>query len=165
MRAIIQRVAQASVVCAEKPPAEIGRGLMVLVGVHEQDKEEDAAYILKKLLSIRVFSDEGGKPWTKSVTDLGLEILVVSNFTLYGDCKKNKPDFRYAMGTERAKAFYTKFVEDLGRAYRPELIKDGVFGAMMNVHLVNDGPVTLVLDTRERKADKATPSASPTPDD
>mmetsp|Transcript_41125 Transcript_41125/g.66676 ORF Transcript_41125/g.66676 Transcript_41125/m.66676 type:complete len:92 (+) Transcript_41125:309-584(+) len=89
----------------------------------------------------------------KSVSDLNLEILLVSNFTLYGDCSKNKPDYRYAMKTEKALEAWNQFVALLRQSYKTELVQEGVFGAMMNCQLVNDGPVTLVVESKGKSSD------------
>lgn len=100
----------------------------------------------RKILSLRLF-EENGKRWQKSVKDLDLEILCISQFTLYHRLKGNKPDFHNAMGGDRAKEMYEQFLQHLGQQHNPERIKDGVFGAMMNVQIHNDGPVTLELES------------------
>merc|ERR1712025_1154239 len=105
----------------------------------------------KKIVSIRMWEDESGRRWAKSAKDLELEILCVSQFTLYHVMKGNKPDFHLAMGSEQSKQFYNEFLEEMNKAYSKEKIKNGVFGAMMEVELVNDGPVTLELEALNSK--------------
>ncbi|XP_014385598.1 PREDICTED: D-tyrosyl-tRNA(Tyr) deacylase 1 [Myotis brandtii] len=103
--------------------------------------------MVRKILNLRVFEDESGKNWSKSVMDKQYEVLCVSQFTLQCVLKGNKPDFHLAMPTEQAESFYNSFLEQLRKTYRPELIKDGKFGAYMQVHIQNDGPVTIELES------------------
>ncbi|KAI8143889.1 D-tyrosyl-tRNA deacylase [Fennellomyces sp. T-0311] len=150
MRAVLQRVARASVTVDQQVVGSIQKGVCVLVGIGTDDTEKDVDYIVNKILNIRVFDDDQGIMWKKGVKELGLEVLCVSQFTLQGKTVKgNKPDFHGAMKTEQAKAMYEKFLAKLGQAYDPSKIKDGVFGAMMLVDIANDGPVTLQLDSRK----------------
>ncbi|XP_074065468.1 D-aminoacyl-tRNA deacylase 1 isoform X3 [Macrotis lagotis] len=102
---------------------------------------------VRKILNLRVFEDESGKHWSKSVMDKQYEVLCVSQFTLQCILKGNKPDYHMAMPTEQAQTFYNNFLEQLRKAYKPELIKDGKFGAYMQVHIQNDGPVTIELES------------------
>uniref|UniRef100_A0A7N5JFV3 D-aminoacyl-tRNA deacylase 1 n=1 Tax=Ailuropoda melanoleuca TaxID=9646 RepID=A0A7N5JFV3_AILME len=102
---------------------------------------------VRKILNLRVFEDESGKHWAKSVMDKQYEVLCISQFTLQCVLKGNKPDFHLAMPTEQAESFYNSFLEQLRKTYRPELIKDGTFGAYMQVHIQNDGPVTIELES------------------
>ncbi|KFQ72926.1 D-tyrosyl-tRNA(Tyr) deacylase 1, partial [Phaethon lepturus] len=102
---------------------------------------------VRKILNLRVFEDESGKHWSKSVMDKQYEVLCVSQFTLQCILKGNKPDYHMAMPTEQAECFYNNFLEQLRKAYKPELIKDGKFGAYMQVHIQNDGPVTIELES------------------
>lgn len=148
MRAVVQRVASASVEVEGRIVSAIGPGLLVLVGLHESDADSDAEYICRKLLNMRLFPNEKtGKTWDQNVMQKNLEVLLVSQFTLYGILKGNKPDFHVAMPPEKARLFYESVVEKFRKAYKPDVIKDGIFGAMMKVNLVNDGPVTMQLDS------------------
>ncbi|XP_027105447.1 uncharacterized protein [Coffea arabica] len=148
MRAVVQRVASASVEVEGRIVSAIGPGLLVLVGLHESDADSDAEYICRKVLNMRLFPNEKtGKTWDQNVMQKNLEVLLVSQFTLYGILKGNKPDFHVAMPPEKARPFYESVVEKFRKAYTPDVIKDGIFGAMMKVNLVNDGPVTMQLDS------------------
>lgn len=150
MRAIVQRVLSAKVVVDDQTIAQIGPGLLVLVGLLDADSEADAEFICRKVLNMRIFSNEQtGRAWDQSVMQRNYEILLVSQFTLYGVLKGNKPDFHVAMPPQLAKPFYDSLVERFCKAYRKDAIKDGIFGAMMQVHLVNDGPVTMQVDSRK----------------
>ncbi|KNC98362.1 D-tyrosyl-tRNA(Tyr) deacylase [Spizellomyces punctatus DAOM BR117] len=152
MRAILQRVSSASVTVNGEIVGKIGKGICVLIGISGDDEGKDVNWMVKKLTSVRVFEDGNGKPWTKSVKDLDLEILSVSQFTLYALSNKgSKPDFHLAMKSDQSKDMYTTFLEKLKAAYKPERVQDGVFGAMMQVNILNDGPVTLILDSRDGK--------------
>ncbi|XP_078505087.1 D-aminoacyl-tRNA deacylase 1 [Lissotriton helveticus] len=102
--------------------------------------------MVRKVLNLRLFEDEGGKAWCKSVMDKQFEVLCISQFTLQCILKGNKPDFHMAMPSEHAEPFYNDIVEQLRKAYKPELVKDGKFGAYMQVHIQNDGPVTIELE-------------------
>jgi D-tyrosyl-tRNA(Tyr) deacylase len=145
MRAVLTRVASASVTVDGTVTGKIGKGFLILLGVGPEDTEQDCDKLCKKLLSLRIFTDENGK------MNLGLEdvqgaVLVVSQFTLYGNCKKGRrPDFFGAAEPKKAEALYERFLsqcEKLG--YPPQ---HGIFGADMAVESLNDGPVTLVVDT------------------
>eukprot|EP01112_Ceratiomyxa_fruticulosa_P021528 TRINITY_DN7601_c0_g1_i1.p1 TRINITY_DN7601_c0_g1~~TRINITY_DN7601_c0_g1_i1.p1 ORF type:complete len:163 (-),score=24.35 TRINITY_DN7601_c0_g1_i1:93-581(-) len=149
MRAIIQRVLSASVTVEGNLISSIGPGLMCLIGINREDTPEDRDYIIRKILNARLFSGDG-KGWNKSVTQMDYEVLLVSQFTLYAILKGNKPDFHLAMGPETSKLFYSDFVDLVKLGYQKEKVKDGLFGAKMEVQLVNDGPVTLVVDSREK---------------
>ncbi|KAJ7396608.1 D-tyrosyl-tRNA(Tyr) deacylase 1 [Pitangus sulphuratus] len=147
MKAIVQRVAQASVTVAGEQISSIGRGLCVLLGISLEDTQKELEHMVRKILNLRVFEDESGKHWSKSVMDKQYEVLCVSQFTLQCILKGNKPDYHMAMPTEQAECFYNNFLEQLRKAYKPELIKDGKFGAYMQVHIQNDGPVTIALES------------------
>lgn len=148
MRAVVQRVLSGRVEVEGRVVSEIGPGLLVLVGLLETDTESDADYICRKVLNMRLFANEKtGKAWDQSVMRRNYEVLLVSQFTLYGILKGNKPDFHVAMPPQKAKPFYASLVEKFCKAYSTNAIKDGIFGAMMQVHLVNDGPVTMQLDS------------------
>ncbi|XP_066910210.1 D-aminoacyl-tRNA deacylase 1-like [Clytia hemisphaerica] len=147
MRAVIQRVTNASVSVNNELISSIGKGLCVLIGISRDDKPKDVEYIVRKILNLRLFDDDEGRRWKKSVKDSNLEILCVSQFTLYSILKGNKLDFHLAMGPDDSKGFYENFLEELKKNYKSDLIKDGVFGAYMNVHIENDGPITVQLDS------------------
>ncbi len=145
MRVVIQRVNQASVEIDGKLVSKIDKGLLVLVGIKSNDTLDQCDYLINKILNLRIFEDEHFK-MNKSVSDLNLEILLVSQFTLYADCKKgNRPSFINAMPPAQAKEFYQKFVDQFKQKYTK--VKDGIFGAYMKVNLINDGPVTIILDS------------------
>ncbi|XP_055602079.1 D-aminoacyl-tRNA deacylase-like [Uranotaenia lowii] len=147
MKAIIQRVTTAKVTVGEELVSSIGKGLCVLVGISSDDNANDVDWLAKKLLNIRLFEDPAGKRWSQSVLDQQLEILCVSQFTLYNKMKGNKPDFSRAMQGPDAQSLYQTLLQKLGSQYRPDMIKDGRFGAMMQVHIQNDGPVTIELES------------------
>ncbi|PRQ29067.1 putative D-aminoacyl-tRNA deacylase [Rosa chinensis] len=152
MRAVVQRVASASVEVEGRIVSAIGPGLLVLVGLHESDSGSDAEYICRKVLNMRLFTNEScGRGWDQNVMQRNYEVLLVSQFTLYGILKGNKPDFHVAMAPDKAKPFYALLVESFRKSYKPDAIKDGVFGAMMKVNLVNDGPVTMQIDSPSSK--------------
>lgn len=147
MRALIQRVKEARVDIAGDTVGRIGEGILVLLGAGEDDSEVDAEYLAEKILTLRIFEDPDGK-MNLSVTDTGGSLLVVSQFTLYGDCRKGRrPSFDRAAPPEIAEALYEEFVSKLraGGAH----VETGRFRATMDVHLVNSGPVTLLLDSKK----------------
>jgi D-tyrosyl-tRNA(Tyr) deacylase len=149
MRALLQRVTQASVVVEGSVVGEIGAGLLILLGVAKSDKLSDAAFLVDKILNLRIFQDAEGK-MNLSLLDTGGSLLVVSQFTLYGDCRKGRrPGFDAAAPAEQARALYESFVEIARRSGLR--VETGVFQAHMEVALVNDGPVTLMLETNEVK--------------
>ncbi|MBL7074487.1 D-tyrosyl-tRNA(Tyr) deacylase [candidate division KSB1 bacterium] len=145
MRVVLQRVKGASVSVYGKVVGEIGRGLVLLMGVKEGDGEKQALTLAEKCLNLRVFEDEKGK-MNLSVRDIGGEILAVSQFTLYGDCRKGRrPSFVEAAPPQVAAFLYNKFIECLSESGLR--VEKGVFGAKMLVNIQNDGPVTLVLES------------------
>lgn len=154
MRIVVQRVRSASVTLtdanANQPVvASIGPGLLALVGLHQDDTNQDLEYCCKKLLGCKLWDNGDGKPWRHSVKQKAYDCLCVSQFTLYGTLsKKHQPDYKRAMKAVTAETMYCSFLEMLQTDYLPEKIHNGVFGAMMDVALVNDGPVTLVIDSR-----------------
>ncbi|RDY01692.1 D-aminoacyl-tRNA deacylase [Mucuna pruriens] len=184
MRAVVQRVASASVEVEGRIVSEIGPGLLVLVGVHDSDSDADADYICRKVLNMRLFPNENtGKAWDHSVVQKNYQVLLVSQFTLYGFLKGNKPDFHVAMAPQRAKPFYASLVDRFRNAYNSDAIKgirciwsndegkvmplNSCAGCLYcvtisnaayvnnphtsdaeQVNLVNDGPVTMQLDSQ-----------------
>jgi D-tyrosyl-tRNA(Tyr) deacylase len=145
MRAVVQRVSEASVEVEGAVVASVGRGLLVLLGVGKGDSESDLDYMVDKILNLRVFEDSNGK-MNLSLLDVGGEMLVVSQFTLYGDCRKGRrPSFSDSADPAVAEPMYLRFIEKVrSRGVR---VGEGVFGAVMSVRLCNDGPVTLLIDT------------------
>jgi D-tyrosyl-tRNA(Tyr) deacylase len=145
MRVVLQRVSRASVEVGEDTVASIGHGFLALVGVGQGDAEPDAVRLAEKVASLRVFADDAGK-MNRSVLDVAGEVLVVSQFTLYADVRKGRrPSWTDAAEPERASALVEAFAANLERQGVP--VERGVFGAHMRVELVNDGPVTILLDT------------------
>jgi|SRR5919109_1362342 D-tyrosyl-tRNA(Tyr) deacylase len=147
MRAVVQRVTRASVTVDDKIVGEIGKGLVVLLGVARDDVKQDADYLAEKIAALRIFDDREGK-MNLSVKDIGGAVLVVSQFTLYGDVRRGlRPSWIDAAPSELAESLYDYFVEqaraDIGQ------VATGSFRAMMQVELVNDGPVTILLDSRK----------------
>ncbi len=144
MRIVIQRVLEASVKVDGKVVGEIGEGLLILLGVADTDTDEDIKFLAEKAAGLRIFRDENDK-MNLSVNDIGGEVLIVSQFTLYGDCRKGRrPSFDKAGKPEFAEAMYNKFI-----AYMKTLVpkvESGEFGADMKVSLINNGPVTLIID-------------------
>jgi D-aminoacyl-tRNA deacylase len=148
MRLVIQRVREARVDVDGRCCGSIQAGLLVLVAVAKSDTAADADYLLEKLLELRIFPDQDGK-MNLNVVEVGGGLLVVSNFTLYGDCSKGRrPSFDLAAGPEQARSLYDYFVEKLRASTVP--VETGVFQAAMEVHLVNDGPVTLLCESRHK---------------
>ncbi len=146
MRAIIQRVKEARVEVEGEVVGRIGEGMLILLGAGKDDTEEDARYLAEKILTLRIFEDTEGK-MNLSVTDTGGGVLVVSQFTLYGDCRKGRrPSFDKAAPPELAERLYELFVSEIRE--RGVKVETGRFRAMMDVHLVNWGPVTLMLDSK-----------------
>lgn len=145
MRAIIQKVTRASVTVENELISEIGNGYMVLLAVKENDDKDDLSYIKRKISNLRIFEDNEGK-MNLSLKDTGGEILLVSQFTLYGDARKgNRPSFTESAGLEKANNYYEKLRDELiDEGFN---VKTGKFQAHMEVSLVNDGPVTIILDS------------------
>ena len=145
MRAVVQRVSSASVTVDEREVGRIGPGLCVLLGVRSGDREQDASWMAEKLVNLRIFEDENGK-LNRSLLDAGGAMLIVSQFTLYGDCRKGRrPSFIDAALPEVANTLYEKFVECV--RFRGIEVATGEFQTHMVVSLSNDGPVTLILDS------------------
>ena len=149
MRAVVQRVKAATVRVGERIAGEIGRGLLVFVGIARDDTAADVRYVAAKIRDLRIFDGEGGRPNDRSVTEIGGGVLVVSQFTLYGDVRKGRrPSFDAAAPPGTARGLY----EDLVRELRTTMasVATGEFQAMMDVELVNDGPVTILVDSRRQ---------------
>ena len=147
MRIVLQRVSEAKVAVDKKIVGEIGLGLLVLLGVSGEDTERDALYLLEKSLNLRIFEDEAEK-MNLSLMDVKGELLVISQFTLYGDARKGRrPSFIEAAPPERAESLYDFFVGEAKK--RVSRVETGKFQAMMDVSLVNAGPVTILLDSKK----------------
>ena len=186
MRLVLQRVTSAKVVVDGVTVGEIGKGLLVLGGICDSDDEKAAEWAARKILGTRLWEDAAGKHWARSVQQEGLEVLLVSQFTLHGKplhspataalsrqrlsacvcrdaavLKGNKPDFHHAMPPARSRPFWEKFVASMEKKL-PGKVQQGQFGALMQVHLVNDGPVTITLDS-EANASAPAPAPAPQP--
>ncbi len=147
MRVVIQRVSEAAVKIDGTIVGEISKGLLILLGIAQEDTEQDALYLLQKLINLRIFSDADGK-MNLSVQDCGGGLLVVSQFTLYADTKKgNRPSYIRASRPEQAIPLYEFFLRELQKQFQGP-IQTGQFGADMKVSLINDGPVTIIIDSR-----------------
>ncbi len=154
MRAVIQRVEKASVVILENEVAKIEQGLLVLLGIEIEDAKEDAKedtlWLASKIAALRIFSDKKGV-MNKSITETGGEVIVVSQFTLHAKTKKgNRPSYIKAARPEQAIALYQQFKEDLTLAIGRQ-VQSGEFGAEMKVSLINDGPITILIDTKNKE--------------
>lgn len=150
MRAVIQRVKKSSVTIENKVKSEIGAGLNVLVGIEDADTEEDAAWLCRKISNMRIFDDENGV-MNKSLKDVKGELLLISQFTLHASTKKgNRPSYIKAAKPPKAVPIYENlihlFEKELGKS-----IKTGEFGAMMQVEIINDGPVSIIIDTKNKE--------------
>ncbi|KJR48541.1 D-tyrosyl-tRNA(Tyr) deacylase [Desulfosporosinus sp. I2] len=148
MRSVVQRVKRASVTVNGQTVGQITDGLLVLLAVGQGDSVNDLTWMVDKLVGLRIFEDEEGK-MNRSILDMGGELLVVSQFTLYGDCRKGKrPSFSSAAPPEQAKEMFEKSVEAI-RSYGLK-VETGIFQAEMDVELINDGPVTILLDSEKK---------------
>lgn len=150
MRAVVQRVSSGGVYIKEENyNQEINNGLVVLLGIKEGDDASKAERLAKKICSLRIFSDANDK-MNLSIKDISGELLIISQFTLYGDARKgNRPNFSLAAKPETAIPLYEKFIEHCKFELGEDKVKTGIFGAMMSVKIINDGPVTIILDTDE----------------
>jgi len=147
MRAVLQRVSRAKVSVENEVVGEIDKGILVLLGVSRDDTEKEAVYILEKTLNLRIFEDEQEK-MNLSLLDIKGELLIVSQFTLYGDVRNGRrPSFIEAAASEKANALYEFFVGEARKQI--QMVKTGRFQVMMDVELVNDGPVTILLDSKK----------------
>ena len=150
MRAVIQRVGEASVIIKKQKVAEIQQGVLVLLGIGIEDTKEDALWLANKIAALRIFSDEEGV-MNKSITEIGREAIVVSQFTLHAKTKKgNRPSYIKAARPEQSMPLYKQFKEDLSVAIGKQ-VQSGEFGADMQVSLINDGPVTILIDTKNKE--------------
>lgn len=144
MRALIQRVAKASVEVDKKKVSEINKGLLVFFGCHKDDSEDKIKPLAEKIVNLRIFPDQEDK-MNLSLKDVSAEILIVSQFTLYANTQKGKrPSFADSLEPKQAKLFYDKFIIEVQKQIK--IVKSGVFGSKMLVHLINDGPATFILD-------------------
>ena len=149
MRVVLQRVKEAHVDVAGETVGSISTGLLILLGVASTDTPQDAEYLAEKITYLRIFPDEERR-MNRSILEVGGSLLVVSQFTLYGDCKKGRrPSFDRAAPPQQARRIYEYFVERLGS--RNIIVRTGVFQAEMEIHLVNDGPVTFILDSLDKQ--------------
>ncbi|ACI20274.1 MULTISPECIES: D-aminoacyl-tRNA deacylase [Thermodesulfovibrio] len=146
MIALLQRVNKASVEVGGETISEIGKGILIFLGIDKKDSKKDVEYLADKVVNLRIFEDNNSK-MNLSIKDVGGEIMVVSEFTLAGDCKKgNRPSFDKAMPPEEAEKLYRDFIDSLRSKGIP--VKEGVFRSFMHVSLINEGPVTFILNTR-----------------
>lgn len=144
MKIVIQRVTDASVTVKGQEISRIGRGYLVLIGIKDSDTKENADYLVKKLINLRIFEDENDK-LNLSIKDINGELLLVSQFTLYGDCfRGNRPSFIEAARPEYAKELYDYFVQECKNNI--QIVKEGIFGSNMKINLTNDGPVTIIIE-------------------
>ena len=148
MRALVQRVSKANIEVNEKNISSINKGLLLLLGIQDTDDESDISWLSNKIIKMRIFEDDNGK-MNQSIEDIGGELLIVSQFTLYASTKKgNRPSFINAAHPDKALPIYQTFVSECNKQISTQT---GKFGAMMQVGLVNDGPVTIWLDSRNKE--------------
>lgn len=147
MRVIVQRVSESSVSVDDKVIGKIGKGFNILLGISKEDTIKDVEYLKNKIINLRIFQDENGKI-NKSLKDVEGELLIISQFTLYGDCRKgNRPNFMQALGGEEAEKLYLEFVNMCKKEI--DIVEMGKFGADMTVNIKNDGPVTVIIDSKK----------------
>lgn len=150
MRAVIQRVSESSVTTGGLLHAEIGEGMTILLGIEESDNETDIEWLCKKIVNLRIF-DDGDGVMNRSILENGGDILLISQFTLYASTRKgNRPSYIRAAKPEAALPLYELFIENIEKNFGKR-IKSGIFGANMKIHLINDGPVTIIIDTKNRE--------------
>jgi D-tyrosyl-tRNA(Tyr) deacylase len=149
MRALVQRVSEGGVIIEkENYSAGIGKGMVILLGIHTDDKIEDVNFVANKCCNLRIFSDENEK-MNLSLKDVNGEVLIISQFTLYGNARKgNRPGFTEAARPEKGEEFYNLFVKRVEENLGSEKVKTGIFGAMMTVKIINDGPVTIMVESK-----------------
>lgn len=150
MKIVIQRVSEASVTIEDRVVARIGKGILILLGIAHNDSQEDIEYLVRKVVAMRIFSDHEGK-MNLSIEEVKGDMIVVSQFTLHAQTKKgNRPSYIDAARPEQAIPLYEKFVKQLKNSIGSERVSTGEFGADMQVQLINDGPVTIIMDSKER---------------
>ena len=150
MKVVIQRVIKSSVIVNKKVIGKIENGLNILLAIKEDDSVDEIKWLVEKILNLRVFNDLDGK-MNKSIKDIQGELLVISQFTLYGNCRKGtRPSYSKAAKPEKAKEFYEIFVKSIKEKSNLK-VEQGIFGANMEVNIVNDGPVTLIIDTKQTR--------------
>jgi D-aminoacyl-tRNA deacylase len=150
MRVIIQRVSEASVTIEEKLHSAISKGFLLLVGIEETDSQKDIDWLVNKILNMRIFNDEKGR-MNSPILDINVEVLIVSQFTLFASIKKgNRPSFIRSAKPEIAIPLYRSFIYSMNQTIKKE-VKTGVFGADMKVQLTNEGPVTILLDSKNKE--------------
>ncbi|CAF1297209.1 unnamed protein product [Adineta steineri] len=160
MRAVIQRVLRSSVRVEDEVVNSIERGLLIFIGIQSDDDVSDLEYIVKKILTIKLWAN-GDKQWAQSVVDLNLSILCISQFTLHAiTAKGSRPDFHLSMSSEQSKQIYEQLINKLKQDYKIDKIFDGRFGAYMTVNIENDGPVTIIIDSKAKKPTEANSSAA-----
>lgn len=152
MRALVQRVSEGGVyIPAENYSAEINKGMVILLGIRYDDKEDDVIFVADKCTNLRIFEDTNDK-MNISLKDLNGEVLVISQFTLYGDAQRgNRPGFTDAARPEIAIPLYEKFIDRLKLNLSEDKVKAGIFGAMMKVKIINDGPVTILVESKSKR--------------
>ena len=149
MRAVIQRVKRASVKVNNNVVSQINKGLLVFIGIGKGDNEKDFEYISRKIVNLRIFEDKNSK-FNLTLSDVKGEVLIVSQFTLYGDCRKGRrPSFDKAESVENSEKIYKSFIEYFRQNHPDITLKEGIFQAHMEVELINDGPVTFLLDSKK----------------
>ena len=150
MRVVVQRVKTASVIINNNDYSSINQGLLILLGISINDKDSDLDYIIDKIINLRIFIDNENK-MNNDIASINGEFLIVSQFTLYGDARKGRrPSFIEAEKGEKAEKIYNIFIEKLKNKYSSEKVKSGQFGAKMEISLINDGPVTILLDSEKK---------------
>lgn len=149
MRVVVQRVSEGGVEIPERNYSQsIGKGLVILLGIKESDTEKDVEFLADKCINLRIFQDENDK-MNLSLKDVNGEVLIVSQFTLYGDARKgNRPSFIESAKPDTAIPLYEKFIQRIKQNIGKGKVKTGIFGAMMNVKIINDGPVTILIDSK-----------------
>src|SRR6056297_3636187 len=150
MRVVLQKVSKASVTVEDEVVSSIGNGLLILLGIEDADTEEDIEWLVKKITQLRIFNDENGV-MNRSVKDVAGDVIIVSQFTLHANTKKgNRPSYIRASKPGFAAPMYEKFVQKTGEVLGKK-VGTGRFGAMMEVSLINDGPVTIIIDTKQKE--------------
>ena len=147
MRLVLQRVLSASVTVDKNTVGQIGPGIMCLVGIGQNDSLADLEWAYSSIMKARLWPNQTGEQWKRALPDLEYEVLIVSQFTLHGFLKGNKPDFHNSMPPKKAEQLFQQLVEKCKQSYQTEKVQTGTFGTMMEVHVVNSGPVTVSLDS------------------